>query len=118
MIRVAYGEALSFKQEDLKINGWAMESRVYAEDPYRGFLPSIGRLKRYQQPQEREFMGGKIRVDSGVREGDEISMHYDPMIAKLICWNKDRISAIDTSRAALDEFIINGICLLYTSRCV
>lgn len=109
MIRVAYGEALSFKQEDLKINGWAMESRVYAEDPYRGFLPSIGRLKRYQQPQEREFMGGKIRVDSGVREGDEISMHYDPMIAKLICWNKDRISAIDTSRAALDEFIINGI---------
>lgn len=109
MIRVAYGEALSFKQEDLKINGWAMESRVYAEDPYRGFLPSIGRLRTYVQPQEREHMGGKIRVDSGVREGDEISMHYDPMIAKLICWNKDRISAIDTSRAALDEFIIKGI---------
>lgn len=109
MIRVAYGEALSFKQEDLKINGWAMESRVYAEDPYRGFLPSIGRLKRYEQPQERDFMGGKVRVDSGVREGDEISMHYDPMIAKLICWNKDRISAIDTSRAALDEFVIKGI---------
>jgi propionyl-CoA carboxylase alpha chain len=109
MIRVAYGEALAFKQEDLKINGWAMESRVYAEDPYRGFLPSIGRLKRYQQPVEREFMGGQIRVDSGVREGDEISMHYDPMIAKLICWGKDRLSAIDLSRAALDEFVINGI---------
>ncbi len=109
MIRVAYGEALSFKQEDLKINGWAMEARVYAEDPYRGFLPSIGRLRAYQQPKERELMNGLVRVDSGVREGDEISMFYDPMIAKLICWNKDRISAIDTCRAALDEFVIKGI---------
>ncbi|WP_240007470.1 acetyl-CoA carboxylase biotin carboxylase subunit [Pseudaquidulcibacter saccharophilus] len=109
MIRVAYGEALSFKQEDLKINGWAMESRVYAEDPYRGFLPSIGRLRTYKQPVEGELLGGKVRVDSGVREGDEISMHYDPMIAKLICWNKDRISAIETSLVALDEFAIKGI---------
>lgn len=109
MIRVAYGEALKFKQEDLRINGWAMEARVYAEDPYRGFLPSIGRLRAYEQPVERDLMGGKVRVDSGVREGDEISMFYDPMIAKLICWNKDRINAIDTTRAALDEFVIKGI---------
>lgn len=109
MIRVAYGEALSFKQEDLKINGWAIESRVYAEDPYRGFLPSIGRLRTYNQPAEGEFNGGKVRVDSGVREGDEISMFYDPMIAKLVCWNKDRISAIDTTIKALDDFEIKGI---------
>src|SRR5437868_12786366 len=87
MIRSAFGEALTFKQDDLAIKGWAMESRIYAEDPYRGFLPSIGRLVRYQPPQEGELEGGAIvRNDAGVREGDEISMFYDPMISKLSTW--------------------------------
>ncbi|MFN3470944.1 MAG: acetyl/propionyl-CoA carboxylase subunit alpha, partial [Novosphingobium sp.] len=82
MIRSAWGEKLAFKQKDLKIDGWAIESRIYAEDPYRGFLPSIGRLVRYEQPEEGEQDGYVVRNDSGVREGDEISMFYDPMIAK------------------------------------
>jgi propionyl-CoA carboxylase alpha chain len=83
MIRSAYGEKLPFAQKDLKIDGWAIESRIYAEDPYRGFLPSIGRLVRYDPPQEGDVAGGKVRNDAGVREGDEISMFYDPMISKL-----------------------------------
>ncbi|HEY6359002.1 MAG TPA: biotin carboxylase N-terminal domain-containing protein, partial [Vicinamibacterales bacterium] len=86
MIRVAAGEPLGFGQDDLAIKGWAIESRLYAEDPYRGFLPSIGRLVRYQAPAEGERGEGRVRVDSGVREGDEISMFYDPMIAKLATW--------------------------------
>ncbi len=86
MIRVAYGEALPFKQEDLKINGWAMESRLYAEDPYRNFLPSIGRLTRYRPPVEGATATGIVRNDTGVYEGGEISMFYDPMIAKLCTW--------------------------------
>jgi propionyl-CoA carboxylase alpha chain len=110
MIRVAYGEKLAFKQEDLKINGWAMESRIYAEDPYRGFLPSIGRLVRYSPPPEGELPGGTItRNDAGVREGDEISMFYDPMISKLATWAPTRLGAIDAMGRALEDFHIEGL---------
>ncbi|HEV7690652.1 MAG TPA: biotin carboxylase N-terminal domain-containing protein, partial [Hyphomonadaceae bacterium] len=84
MLRVAAGEKLAFKQKDIGIKGWALESRIYAEDPYRGFLPSIGRLKRMRFPAEGKLGEGTVRIDTGVREGDEISMFYDPMIAKLI----------------------------------
>ena len=106
MIRVAHGEHLSIKQEDVGINGWAMESRLYAEDPYRGFLPSIGRLTRYRPPEEIEQ---KVRNDTGVYEGGEISMYYDPMIAKLCSWGPDRASAIEAMRVALDAFEVEGI---------
>ena len=109
MLRSAYGEKLSLKQKDLKINGWAIESRVYAEDPYRNFLPSIGRLKRFIPPVEGELGGGQVRMDSGVREGDEISMFYDPMIAKLVTHGKDRDHALDVQAEALDRFHIEGI---------
>src|SRR5579884_1908753 len=90
MIRVADGQALPFSQADLKIKGWAIESRIYAEDPYRGFLPSIGRLVRYRPPAEGPTGEAIVRNDAGVREGDEISMFYDPMIAKLSTWAKTR----------------------------
>ncbi|HEX7694656.1 MAG TPA: biotin/lipoyl-containing protein, partial [Sphingomonas sp.] len=139
MIRVAAGEKLAFAQDDLTINGWAIETRVYAEDPYRGFLPSIGRLVRYNPPQAspsrlREGLGegvsrgassndtsppptppasrrGEepiIRVDDGVAEGGEVSMFYDPMIAKLITWAPTRDEAADAQVAALDAFEIEG----------
>jgi propionyl-CoA carboxylase alpha chain len=104
MIRVANGEALAFEQDDVKINGWSIENRVYAEDPYRGFLPSTGRLIRYNPP---EAMDG-VRVDDGVEEGGEVSMFYDPMIAKLITWAPTRLEAIDKQIAALDRFEIDG----------
>ncbi len=110
MIRVANGEPLPFRQEDLKINGWAMESRLYAEDPYRNFLPSIGRLTRYRPPVEGITpRGGVVRNDTGVYEGGEISMYYDPMIAKLCTWGKDRAAAIEEMRLALDTFEVEGI---------
>jgi propionyl-CoA carboxylase alpha chain len=110
MIRVAYGEPLPFKQADLKINGWAMESRLYAEDPYRNFLPSIGRLTRYRPPVEGPSpTGGIVRNDTGVYEGGEISMFYDPMIAKLCTWAPTRAGAIDEMRVALDSFEVEGI---------
>ncbi|RRH76344.1 acetyl-CoA carboxylase biotin carboxylase subunit [Falsigemmobacter faecalis] len=110
MIRVANGEPLPFKQEDLKINGWAMESRLYAEDPYRNFLPSIGRLTRYRPPVEGETpRGGVVRNDTGVYEGGEISMYYDPMIAKLCTWAPTRAQAIEEMRIALDTFEVEGI---------
>ncbi|MFD0916447.1 acetyl-CoA carboxylase biotin carboxylase subunit [Pseudahrensia aquimaris] len=110
MIRVAYGEKLTIKQSDVTLNGWAIESRLYAEDPYRNFLPSIGRLTRYRPPQEGEQNDGTIiRNDTGVYEGGEISMFYDPMIAKLCTWGKDRITAIDAMRVALDTFEVDGI---------
>ena len=110
MIRVANGEPLPFKQEDLKINGWAMESRLYAEDPYRNFLPSIGRLTRYRPPVEGETSrGGIVRNDTGVYEGGEISMYYDPMIAKLCTWAPTRGAAIEEMRLALDTFEVEGI---------
>ncbi|WP_368345959.1 acetyl-CoA carboxylase biotin carboxylase subunit [Pelagovum sp. HNIBRBA483] len=109
MIRVAAGEKLAIKQSDLKINGWAMESRLYAEDPYRNFLPSIGRLSRYRPPAESQDATRVVRNDTGVFEGGEISMYYDPMIAKLCTWAPDRKSAIEEMRIALDRFEIEGI---------
>ncbi len=109
MIRVAYGETLPMKQDDLKINGWAMESRLYAEDPYRGFLPSIGRLSRYRPPAEEVTDTSVVRNDTGVYEGGEISMYYDPMIAKLCTWAPTRAGAIEDMRVALDSFEVEGI---------
>ncbi|MGD9811847.1 MAG: acetyl-CoA carboxylase biotin carboxylase subunit [Sphingobium sp.] len=105
MIRVANGEKLAFTQEDVKINGWSIENRVYAEDPYRGFLPSTGRLVRYNPPET----GDGVRVDDGVAEGGEVSMFYDPMIAKLVTWAPTRLEAIDKQIAALDSFEIEGL---------
>ena len=104
MIRVANGEKLAFTQADVKINGWSVENRVYAEDPYRGFLPSTGRLIRYNPPET----GDGVRVDDGVQEGGEVSMFYDPMIAKLITWAPTRLEAIDKQIAALDRFELEG----------
>jgi len=110
MIRSAAGEKLAIKQEDIKLNGWAIESRLYAEDPYRNFLPSIGRLTRYRPPEEGEAENGTIvRNDTGVFEGGEISMFYDPMIAKLCTWGPDRPTAIHAMREALDQFEVEGI---------
>ncbi len=110
MIRVAAGEKLPFAQEDLSIDGWAMESRLYAEDPYRNFLPSIGRLTRYRPPVEGPTpTGGIVRNDTGVYEGGEISMYYDPMIAKLCSWGQTRAAAIEEMRLALDTFEVEGI---------
>ncbi|RLL65376.1 acetyl-CoA carboxylase biotin carboxylase subunit [Paenirhodobacter hankyongi] len=110
MINVAYGRELPFKQTDLKINGWAMESRLYAEDPYRKFLPSIGRLTQYRPPVEGPTpRGGIVRNDTGVFEGGEISMYYDPMIAKLCTWAPTRLEAIEEMRLALDTFEVEGI---------
>jgi propionyl-CoA carboxylase alpha chain len=137
MIRAANNEVLSIKQEDVKLNGWAIESRLYAEDPYRNFLPSIGRLTRYRPPAEGSFkMKGSVpaqtfatsksevastgdgadasskiivRNDTGVFEGGEISMFYDPMIAKLCTWGEDRSTAIHAMREALDGFEVEGI---------
>ena len=130
MIRVAAGEKLSFSQADVKLDGWAIESRVYAEDPYRGFLPSTGRLTTYKPPsqtrhsresgnpaKQKEKLGSRfrgndgvvIRVDDGVTEGGEVSMFYDPMIAKLISWAPSREEAIDAQIDALDAFQLGGI---------
>ncbi|QRM54105.1 acetyl/propionyl/methylcrotonyl-CoA carboxylase subunit alpha [Sinorhizobium sp. BG8] len=110
MIRVAAGEKLSFGQEDVKLDGWAIESRLYAEDPFRNFLPSIGRLTRYRPPQEgKRSDGTTLRNDTGVFEGGEISMYYDPMIAKLCTHAADRLGAIDAMSAALDDFQVEGI---------
>src|SRR5271165_5300594 len=109
MIRVAAGEPLSIKQSDVKLNGWAVESRVYAEDPYRNFAPSIGRLVRYRPPAEGVHDGITVRNDTGVTEGGEISLYYDPMIAKLVTHAKTRIEAIDAQADALDAFTIEGI---------
>jgi propionyl-CoA carboxylase alpha chain len=109
MLRVAAGEKLAIKQKDVKIDGWALESRIYAEDPYRGFLPSIGRLKRMRFPAEGRLAEGTVRIDTGVREGDEISMFYDPMIAKLITHGKDRDAAIATHVKALERLEVQGI---------
>ena len=116
MIRVAAGEPLGFTQDDVTLTGWAIENRVYAEDPYRGFLPSLGRLVRYDPPEAARPAYGPVaadgdayvRVDDGVREGGEVSMFYDPMIAKLITWAPTREEAIDTQIAALDAFEIEG----------
>jgi propionyl-CoA carboxylase alpha chain len=109
MIRVAAGEKLAFKQDDVKLNGWAIEARVYAEDPYRHFLPSTGRLTTYRPPAEHRDKDSVIRVDDGVAEGGEVSMFYDPMIAKLISWAPTREEAIEAQVEALDAFQINGV---------
>ncbi|NDW46892.1 acetyl/propionyl/methylcrotonyl-CoA carboxylase subunit alpha [Ruegeria sp. PrR005] len=124
MIRVAAGEPLSITQDDVKLTGWAIENRLYAEDPYRGFLPSIGRLTRYRPPAETAagpmLVNGKwqgdaptgeaaVRNDTGVYEGGEISMYYDPMIAKLCTWAPTRAAAIEAMRIALDSFEVEGI---------
>ncbi|AXT25367.1 acetyl/propionyl/methylcrotonyl-CoA carboxylase subunit alpha [Ruegeria sp. AD91A] len=124
MIRVAAGEKLSITQDDVALTGWAIENRLYAEDPYRGFLPSIGRLTLYRPPQETAagpmLVNGKwqgdapegdvaVRNDTGVYEGGEISMYYDPMIAKLCTWAPTREQAIEAMRVALDSFEVEGI---------
>ncbi|MBN9480316.1 MAG: acetyl/propionyl/methylcrotonyl-CoA carboxylase subunit alpha, partial [Bordetella sp.] len=109
MIRSAWGEQLNLKQDDLSINGWAIESRIYAEDPYRGFLPSIGRLVRYEQPEEGDQGDYTVRNDSGVREGDEISMFYDPMIAKLCAWGETRDDAVRGMARALEDTHLAGL---------
>jgi len=109
MIRVAAGEKLAFGQAEVKLNGWAIESRLYAEDPYRNFLPSIGRLTRYRPPAEERSDTHAVRNDTGVFEGGEISMYYDPMIAKLCSWAPDRNAAIEVMRGALDSFEVEGI---------
>ncbi|MFL4472005.1 acetyl-CoA carboxylase biotin carboxylase subunit [Tateyamaria armeniaca] len=124
MIRVAAGEKLSITQDDVTLTGWAIENRLYAEDPYRGFLPSIGRLTRYRPPMEvaagplletGKWQGDApsgetaVRNDTGVYEGGEISMYYDPMIAKLCTWGPDRATAIEAMRVALDSFEVEGI---------
>ncbi|QIB34918.1 acetyl-CoA carboxylase biotin carboxylase subunit [Ancylobacter pratisalsi] len=109
MIRVAAGETLALTQADVKLHGWAVESRVYAEDPYRGFLPSIGRLTRYRPPAEAVKDGITTRNDTGVFEGGEISLYYDPMIAKLITHAPTREQAIEAQADALDAFAIDGI---------
>ena len=109
MIKVAAGEKLPFAQKDIELNGWAIESRIYAEDPYRNFLPSIGRLSRYNPPTEINEKARVIRNDTGVYDGGEISMFYDPMIAKLCTWAPDRSSAIIEMQSALDHFELEGI---------
>ena len=109
MIRVAAGAPLSMTQDDVQINGWAIENRLYAEDPYRGFLPSTGRLTRYRPPAEIADAERAVRNDTGVYEGGEISIYYDPMIAKLCTWGPDRLSAIEEMRQALDAFEVEGI---------
>ena len=105
MIRVAAGEHLPLSQADIKLTGWAIEARIYAEDPLRNFLPSVGRLVRYAPPTETET----VRVDTGVYEGGEVSIHYDPMIAKLITYGEDRQQSIQRMRRALNEFNIRGV---------
>jgi len=109
MILVAAGKPLSIAQKDVKLTGWAMESRLYAEDPYRNFLPSIGRLTRYRPPAEIKNKNFIVRNDTGVYEGGEISMYYDPMIAKLCTWAPNRAEAIEQMRIALDRFEVEGI---------
>jgi propionyl-CoA carboxylase alpha chain len=106
MIRVAAGHPLSLTQDDIGINGWAMECRIYAEDPYKSFgLPSIGRLHKYSEPTHLE----NVRVDSGITEGSEISIHYDPMISKLITHGKTREESISNMKKALDAYVIRGV---------
>jgi propionyl-CoA carboxylase alpha chain len=109
MIRIAAGEKLALRQEDLKLSGWAVESRIYAEDPYRGFLPSPGRLVKYRPPAERNAGGITVRTDTGIAEGGEIPIFYDPIIAKLITHGETREAAIAAQADALDAFTIEGI---------
>ncbi|MDP6874595.1 MAG: biotin/lipoyl-containing protein, partial [Alphaproteobacteria bacterium] len=105
MIRIAAGEPMTLSQDDVQADGWAIECRLYAEDPFRGFMPSIGRLVRCKPPAQNE----NVRVDTGVVEGSEITMYYDPMIAKLITKGQDRDGAIAAMQAALDSYYVRGI---------
>src|ERR671921_70345 len=109
MIRVAAGEKLALAQKDVTLTGWAVESRVYAEDPFRNFLPSIGRLVKYCPPHESSVDGITVRNDTGVQEGGEISIYYDPMIAKLVTHAPSRAAAIEAQATALDSFYVDGI---------
>lgn len=109
MIRVAAGEKLALAQKDVALTGWAVESRLYAEDPFRSFLPSIGRLVKYRPPAEASQDGITVRNDTGVQEGGEISIHYDPMIAKLVTHAPSRAAAIEAQATALDSFYVDGI---------
>jgi propionyl-CoA carboxylase alpha chain len=109
MIRIAAGERLRLTQDAVRLDGWAVESRVYAEDPTRNFLPSIGRLTVYRPPPEQALGKGRVRIDTGVREGSAISIHYDPMIAKLVTHAATRADAIETQSLALDAFALEGI---------
>lgn len=109
MMRIASGEKLPITQADVKINGWSMEARIYAENPFRNFLPSSGRLSKYQPPLESADESKAVRVDSGVEEGSEISMFYDPMIAKLISWGKTREQATTNMQTALEQYFIRGV---------
>ncbi|WP_027518497.1 acetyl/propionyl/methylcrotonyl-CoA carboxylase subunit alpha [Bradyrhizobium sp. WSM1417] len=109
MLRVAAGEKLSIAQKDVTLTGWAVESRLYAEDPFRNFLPSIGRLVKYRPPAEASQDGITVRNDTGVQEGGEISIHYDPMIAKLVTHAPSRAAAIEAQATALDSFYVDGI---------
>ncbi|HWJ86704.1 MAG TPA: acetyl/propionyl/methylcrotonyl-CoA carboxylase subunit alpha [Pelagibacterium sp.] len=109
MLRIAVGQKLRWSQDQVKLNGWAVEARIYAEDPYRNFLPSTGRLKRYRPPAEEASAQLVVRNDTGVEEGGGISPYYDPMIAKLVTWAPSRIEAIDGLTVALDQFDIDGV---------
>ncbi|MEK9785087.1 MAG: acetyl/propionyl-CoA carboxylase subunit alpha, partial [Gammaproteobacteria bacterium] len=105
MLRIAAGEKLTLSQHDVGISGWSLETRIYAEDPFRGFMPSSGRVTRFRPPEASET----VRIDTGLYEGAEVSLHYDPMVAKLISHGPDRDQAADTMRRALDQFEIRGI---------
>jgi propionyl-CoA carboxylase alpha chain len=109
MLRVADGEKLPLTQDEVQLNGWAIESRLYAEDPYRNFLPSTGRLTRYRPPNEESAPDFAVRNDTGVFEGGEISTFYDPMIAKLCTWAPTRLEAIDAMAVALGSFEVEGV---------
>jgi propionyl-CoA carboxylase alpha chain len=109
MIRIAAGEPLELNQDEIALTGWALEARVYAEDPLRGFMPSIGRLVHYREPQSEPAPGPRLRIDSGVTEGSEITMFYDPMIAKVVTHGETRDAAIGAMQEALDGFYIRGI---------
>jgi len=115
MIRVAAGEKLVLKQKDVRLTGWAVESRVYAEDPFRNFLPSIGRLVKYRPPVESSTGGITVRNDTGVQEGGEISIYYDPMIAKLVTHAPSRAAAIEAQATALDSFISTASATTFRS---
>jgi len=103
MVLVAQGDGLCYAQEDLVQRGWAMEFRVYAEDPARGFAPSIGRIESLTAPQ-----GPGVRLDTGVYEGFDVPIHYDPMLAKLIVWAEDRDRCIERAKRVLGEFVLHG----------
>jgi propionyl-CoA carboxylase alpha chain len=109
MIRAASGEPLPLRQEDVRSQGWALEARIYAEDPAHGFLPSSGRLVRYHAPDEGKIGTATLRIDTGVHEGDDITIHYDPMIAKVTTHAPTRVEAVNAMSVALDEFVISGI---------